>query len=649
MKKTKLLMFALAFLTSIGSIGQEIKQEPWNNHENYKEEILNNIKKGQKFNIIDTEIDSELDLNESNEKSTSRTFPDFEFVNGVNIAWVNFGNDIGLDNNGTQYHPDLNRFSSIMDQVKNAGGNVIRWWFHTNGSSSPVFYSNGYVNHNPAYFKTDLLSILNLAASKGIKIQICLWSFDMLKGGQYNVNSARNKKILTSDSHLQAYLNNSLIPLVNAVGNHPGLYAWEIFNEPEGMTTQYAGHWAGFTDRVTMYDIQKTINRTVSAIKYAQPNVKVTSGALGFTSCVDKSSRGYINQYSDQKLIAAGGKSNGVLDFYNIHYYDWAGTDGSPFHMSFQGTNLDKPTVIAEYYPINTFGVSSNNLGTTLIQKNWNGSMLWSITDKPWNDIRPVMQNISQALQNNNSSSLSCTDVTSSTNNFVIRNSWSDQNIGSYLNNNSINLKVTHRQWGKTDLSLITNQQYPIQAGKQYVISFDFIDNSNSNLNRIEVGFANGYNTNGAILSQSSVNSSNGFSPNFKTHTATITSSNAGQKNLSLKLVWNNSPNQETTYYIRNIKICEKNNSSKFTEDISDIQVVENDIKVYPNPSSGLFNITLPANSNLKIYNVNGQLVKETENPSVSNVIDLQSSPKGIYLIKISNNGNDFYRKIIVE
>lgn len=371
------------------------KQEPWHNHTNYKEEIIKSIKENQGFN----KNNSFTPITNTNNSTPVSRNNNFQFINGINIAWVNYGRDIGRESNGTVYHPDMTAFSNIMDQVANAGGDVIRWWFHTNGSTNPVFDSNDdFVAPNPSFFATDLIAVLDLAASKGIKLQICLWSFDMLKGSQWNVNSARNKKILTQEAYLQAYLNNALLPLVNAVGNHPGLYAWEIFNEPEGMTLQYAAHWPDFTDRVTMTNIQWMINKTTAAIKTAQPNVKVTNGALGFVTGTTNSSNGYVNEYTDQKLIAAGGQANGVLDLYNIHYYDWAGTNGSPFHTPFVNTNLDKPTVIAEYYPINTFGVTAANLGTTLLQNGWSGSLVWSWTDRPWNEIEPVLLNLNSVL-----------------------------------------------------------------------------------------------------------------------------------------------------------------------------------------------------------------------------------------------------------
>ncbi|WP_010177250.1 T9SS type A sorting domain-containing protein [Aquimarina agarilytica] len=405
MKLNSLLFTSLAML-SLATVGQTekqpIKEDTWHNPINYKQEIIESIKKSP---FLKTSPSFLLQRSATDVKAVARpTFPDFEFVNGINMAWDKFSSDIGYEvtpTYTTEYHPNWAHFSNVFESVANSGGNVVRWWFHTDGATSPVFDKNDeFVVENPDFFLTDLKTLLDLAVEKKIKVQICLWSFDMLKGGpgRWRVNSARNKKILTSDAHLQAYLDNSLVPLVKAIGNHPGLYAWELFNEPEGMTTEYASHWPDFTDKVSITDIQKTVNKMASAIRNAQPGVKITNGALGFISGVDNLIFGYHNNYTDARLAEKGGKSDGYLDFYNIHYYDWAKESGSPFHNTFASTNLDKPTIIAEYYPQDTFGVTVDQLGPELINKGWHGTLVWSWTDKGWDAMKKAVKSTTEAL-----------------------------------------------------------------------------------------------------------------------------------------------------------------------------------------------------------------------------------------------------------
>ncbi len=333
---------------------------------------------------------------------------DVPFVNGMNLAWIEFGRDTGVDPFSTEkeYHPKMDQFEEAMDFVKNLGGNMVRWWYHTNGSTNPVFDTNQKVAKNPEFFHEDVKKILDMAHSKELKVQVCLWSFDMLKE-QWGADANRNRKLLTQDEYMNAYIQNALLPLVNSIGNHPALFAWEIFNEPEGMTNRYASHWTGFKEKVEMSDIQKFINRTAGAIRRNQPDVKITNGALGFLTSIEDEQKGFWNAYSDKNLIAQGKDELGYLDFYNIHYYSWARSKGSPFHNEYDLKKLDKKAVIGEYYPDDLFFKSGSNdddhnlstifakdLGVALLDMQWSGSIVWSWTDRKSYEERTRMADI---------------------------------------------------------------------------------------------------------------------------------------------------------------------------------------------------------------------------------------------------------------
>ncbi len=348
-------------------------------------------------------------------KNKKKYLDDFAFVNGINIAWINFGRDVGRDPFFSEktYHPDLDRFLEVFDFAKEAGSNVVRWWYHTNGSTNPIFDDNQKVIKNPSFFHEDVKKILDLAHDQGLKVQICLWSFDMLKD-QWGADTTANLKLLTQDSYTKAYIHNALLPLVNFIGDHPALFAWEIFNEPEGMTNQHAGHWTGFKERVEMSDIQRFINKTAGAIRRAQPTVKITNGALGFLTSLNDPAKGFVNAYSDENLIKHGGDEMGYLDFYNIHYYSWARSQGSPFHNNFDEKILDKKAVIGEYYPDDLSfkkkngdqdhrlsSIAAIDLGETLVKRFWAGSLVWSWTDRKSADEKSRMRSIIKKIKDN--------------------------------------------------------------------------------------------------------------------------------------------------------------------------------------------------------------------------------------------------------
>src|SRR6266567_8955837 len=55
------------------------------------------------------------------------------FLNGANLAWRSFADDIG-PNPST---PDTNHFASVFSQIRANGGNSLRLWLHTTGANTP--------------------------------------------------------------------------------------------------------------------------------------------------------------------------------------------------------------------------------------------------------------------------------------------------------------------------------------------------------------------------------------------------------------------------------------------------------------------------------------------------------------------------------
>ena len=256
------------------------------------------------------------------------------FASGVNLAWNKFAFDL------TDF--DEAYFILVLDSLKKAGGNALRWWLHTNGRYSPSFAADGTVNGPGAGDIGNMKKALDLAYERDIMISMCLWSFDMLQPqGQ---DQQRMKALIENKSITQTYIDNALFPILEAVGEHPAVMTWEVFNEPEGMTEEF-----GWTPvRTTMAYVQQFINRVAGAIHRKAPGALVSNGSWSFRASTEKS--GYQNYYSDEKLITAGGDLDGTLDFYQVHYYPThSGNTLSPFHRPASHWGLDKPIVIGEF------------------------------------------------------------------------------------------------------------------------------------------------------------------------------------------------------------------------------------------------------------------------------------------------------------
>ncbi len=81
-------------------------------------------------------------------------------------------------------------------------------------------------------------------------------------------------------------------------------------------------------------------------------------------------------------------------------------------------------------------------------------------------------------------------------------------------------------------------------------------------------------------------------------------------------------------------------------------QVEEQSFSIYPNPSNGLLNISLPketTNAKLSLYSLSGQLVFTQQLTKTQNQLKLPKGISGLYLVVVESAGQVFTEKVLLE
>jgi hypothetical protein len=293
------------------------------------------------------------------------------YLNGANIPWNEFGIDFGTHPTwGANY--DGTWFNNAFVAMKANGLNAARIWVHCDGRASPEFNASGDVTGLDANFIPNLQDMLDKANANGIKIQLCLWSFDMLNN---NISGAgpgagMHANLITNTTYRSNYITKALNPMLDGIVSKPALAVIEIINEPEWGIAETPATTA---QSVTKAQMQAFVSALTTAINAkTSKNVTVGSGSIKWSTA-----NGLDSTVGD--WWAGLG-----LDHREVHYYEWmtgSGYNFDPFKAghtpSYYGWTV--PGVIGE------FGGNGNTpyaSVSAMMEAAWNngyaGHMPWS-------------------------------------------------------------------------------------------------------------------------------------------------------------------------------------------------------------------------------------------------------------------------------
>lgn len=576
------------------------------------------------------------------------------FFSGTNLAWADYNSDVG------DSPLDENAWRKAVEGTRKAGGNAIRWWLFNNMSQSPeINTSTHLVSGLKENTINNMKKALDIAEEYGVMVSMCLFSHNLMEPNQWGIYDEKldieANTALFTDEGTEAFITNALLPVVKAIGNHAALLTWEVFNEPEGMTSV---GWT--TKKLDKALLQKFTNKIAAAIHTENSELLVSTGSVNIK---------YQNWWNDSELIAAGGESNGTLDFFQTHYYPYyQGDSESPFRNSLASLaktysfDANKPMIIGEFPASGWAGetytssmAAKTEITTTecykiALDSGYAGALAWQyIGDKTETNfggytytIDPALEAM-EALYKTDSALIKIKTVTieADTGNGMMAVTYGGDNAQieyqkTFDLSSANTLSFTVKNNGKSDAQLhlifkLTSawtwtdnfaEACEVAAGEKKTCTFDIssLANRNQTLSIVIANYAEGYT--GTILYDDFVAGSDTlFNFNNDKYDAFSRGyGNTEEQIPEIKIVFNN---ENYTDISPRAKIA----SSKLRLD-GGMLLISN---------------ARTAKTSIQLFDLNGHVVKTLHNGPLSagtHSFNVGSVPKGVYLIRVKGTAN---------
>ena len=243
------------------------------------------------------------------------------FLVGANLPWVHYGIDFGANRwrpeGGIAQPAERGQLGSAFAMLAASGVQYVRWFLFCDGRAGIRFSPGGRPLGLDDFVFRDVDAALDVARRHGIALMFAL--FDFLWCGAvsatHGVQMGGRAHAIADSGHRDALLDSVMRPLLERYGTEPEIFAWDIINEPEWITT------------VDAADLRAFLRQSV-ALVHSSTRHPATVGSAGVR---------WRDRYAGLGL-----------DFYQVHWYDGLkhqpSLDTPVAHLGF-----DRPVLLGEF------------------------------------------------------------------------------------------------------------------------------------------------------------------------------------------------------------------------------------------------------------------------------------------------------------
>eukprot|EP00727_Mastigamoeba_balamuthi_P001325 m51a1_g1119 putative non-processive endoglucanase (491) ;mRNA; f:176824-178552 len=255
---------------------------------------------------------------------------------GTNYAQHSWTNGWMTDFMNYDWNKWETKFAAIKTELadmKAKGIRVVRWWIfasNNDGIIPATCWSGSTFTKLPDHYVDNIEAAVNYAKSIGLLVYPTLLSFDWGKGAN------QKPEIINDPTARQAWIDNAITPIIDRLKNNPGVFAWDLCNEPEWIVAGAdGGEPCGECAAFKLADMKALFNGIIKVMKAkgVQQPISIGSASLKFLT---------------QKKLW----NDMDLDFWDFHWYEWATPYFNPLTVKAKDAiTPSKPIMIGEVMP----------------------------------------------------------------------------------------------------------------------------------------------------------------------------------------------------------------------------------------------------------------------------------------------------------